>query len=254
MSDERARVLALDRTVELTAARAAAAAGLAPEVLAADPAAGVLVTRFVRARPLTTEDLLAPGGTERFAGLLADLHRAPRPGPVTTTDLAAVADRYLARAAESDLALPDGHLAARPSVTRTLAILGRRTVTPVPGHRDPGPPNVLDDGTRWWLIDFEYASWCEPALELADAALLAELDEDATARLCAAYAAARPDLDAGEVAPDRVRAYRAVAEWTWALWGVVVGGITGRTDVTAWAHGASARALAALPAAATGAG
>ena len=58
----------------------------------------------------------------------------------------------------------------------------------VPSHCDPVPENILDNGTRLFLIDWEYAGMNDPAWDLAYLALEGGLGPDDESAMLAAYA------------------------------------------------------------------
>jgi thiamine kinase-like enzyme len=70
-----------------------------------------------------------------------------------------------------------------------------RAVGPVDlvfGHNDLLAANLIDDGTRLWLVDFEYAGFGSPLFDLANLATNNQLPEDRERRLLEAYFDAAP--------------------------------------------------------------
>lgn len=187
----------VDRAVELANARAAAALGLGPEVVVGDAATGVLVTRAVAGRAL------GPDGAGRLGTALARLHAA-------TTGFAGALDPAAALAGYAALLGDVESLCLAREGTALWASFesGRRHV---PCHNDLVPANMLDDGARVHLIDWEYAGMNDPAWDLAYAAVEGEFDQAALGRMLAAYGAD------GELA-RRVAASRAVVLALNALW------------------------------------
>src|SRR5687767_961136 len=101
----RRRLGPLDRpgalaVTELTVHRAAAAAGLAPAVLAAAPDGRWMLMEFVDAPLWTPEGLREHGALERLGGRLALLHSLQPPAGVPVADAPAMARGYLARLRE----------------------------------------------------------------------------------------------------------------------------------------------------------
>ena len=64
---------------------------------------------------------------------------------------------------------------------RALAVLPTDSV---PSHNDLSADNIIDDGRRLWLIDFEYSGNNDPCYDIADLASQASLDDDRAAMLC----------------------------------------------------------------------
>ena len=190
----------VDRQREVMTARAAHAAGFGPAVEHAAP--GVTVVQFLPARTWTAEDLRAD--PERVARLLRRFHTempAHVEGPAflfwpfhTIRDYART------------LRAGDSPFAARLPALLTLAAELEQAQIPLPvifGHHDLLPANFLDDGTRLWLIDYEYAGFGTALFDLAGAASNAGMTPDETDRLLATYFGAPP-------APDLRRAFDAM--------------------------------------------
>src|SRR5688500_6679003 len=93
---------------ELTVHRVAAAAGLAPGVLAAAPDGRWMLMEFVDQPLWTPEELRQPGALERLGGRLALLHSLPAPVGVPAADAPAMALSYQARLRERDPAAARG--------------------------------------------------------------------------------------------------------------------------------------------------
>ena len=160
---------------ELAAARAAYAAGLSPEVVHA--ADGLLVSRFIDGRTLTPADVREPRNLERIVELLRRCHlEVPRhlSGPSLVFWVFQVSRSYLqlleTRQA-SPYAVPLALLAERNQ--RLEQAVG--AVHLVFGHNDLLAANLLDDGRRLWLIDWDYAGFNSPLFDLANLASNNEL-------------------------------------------------------------------------------
>ncbi len=144
--------------------RAAAEAGLAPPVLYADPDAGVAIITFVESRPL--DDY--PGGPEALAralGSLAARLQATQLFP-PVADYPSLVGGLLERLQATRLyrGLLDPH---RDAFERLRAAYPWDSFRLVSSHNDPHPGNILFDGERLWLIDWETAFRNDPAVDLA---------------------------------------------------------------------------------------
>jgi thiamine kinase-like enzyme len=153
------------RRFELAAARAAHAAGISPEVVHAEP--GAMVFRHVGGRTLEPADVRDPAMLARIVPLLRACHRGlPKyfRGPAPIFWVFQVVRDYAARLAE------DGHRLAG-ELPRYLAAAERlaAAVGPVElafGHNDLLAANLIDDGDRLWLVDWEYAGFNSPLFDL----------------------------------------------------------------------------------------
>lgn len=187
---------------EVAAARAAFAAGLSPEVIAAGP--GFLVTRFLNGRPLTSEEVRAPANLPRIVDLLRRCHTdIPKHfrGPALIFWVFQVIRSY------AGLLVDDGSRLA-PELPRLLAVTEEleRTVGPVEivfGHNDLLPGNLFDDGERLWLLDWDYAGFNTGLFDLANLASNNGFSARDEADLLALYAGAPPS-------PARLRAFEAM--------------------------------------------
>ena len=192
---------------------AAARAGVAPRVLAADAASGALLTDYRDGAPWTPAQAREPSNLERLAALLRTLHALPIDLPVFAAER--IAARYLA-------ALPS--YVREPSAAEwgdeLLTLTRRYDVRYAPTafcHNDLAAANVLDDG-RLALVDFEYAVRADPLLDVANAAVMNGLGAEEQRALLTAYRRAVPAMAELEELAWLLRMVRLMA-WFWALLG-----------------------------------
>ena len=201
---------------ELAASRAAHAAGVSPAVLYHEP--GALVIDYVEGRTMTAEDLRQPANLELALNLVMQAHREiPRHlrGPALSFWVFQVLRDYAGT-------LRDGasrHLALVPELLDEAAELERAVgrIELVFGHNDLLPANFLHDGSRMWLIDWDYAGWGSPLFDLGGLAANNGLDAAQEDWLLAAYYGMRPDADLW----SRYRAMKAAAALREAMWSMV---------------------------------
>jgi thiamine kinase-like enzyme len=174
------------RRFELAASRAAHAAGIAPEVVHAE--AGAMVFRYIEGRTLAPEDVRDPAMLARIVPLLRTCHRElPRQfrGPAPIFWVFQIVRDYAARLAA------DGHRLAG-ALPRYMAAAERleAAVGPVEiafGHNDLLAANLIDDGSRLWLVDWEYAGFNSPLFDLGGLASNNELAPNLEERLLELY-------------------------------------------------------------------
>ena len=164
---EPTRVAVSDRLRNYAAMGAAATSGAAPAVRYADAASGVAIIDFIQSRPLDEY----PGGTPgliRALGTLVGRVQASAPFPAVGLfpDVIAAALRGLASCAFVSLAEIDRYAG---ELARIRAALPWDESALVSAHNDPNPRNILSDGERLWLVDWELAFRNDP---LADIAIL----------------------------------------------------------------------------------
>jgi thiamine kinase-like enzyme len=201
----------VDRAREVMVARAAHAAGFAPAVEYSAP--GVMVTQFLTARTWSAEDLRADPA--RVAVLLRRFHEEmPRraEGAAFLFWPFHVIRDYLRQLSPGDGAAP---IAAWQALNNAL----ESVQPPLPlvfGHHDLLPANILDDGQRLWLIDYEYAGFGTCLFDLAGAASNAGMTAEQARALLAAYLGRAPDA-ALTRAFDAMQVASLLRETLWAL-------------------------------------
>ncbi len=161
-----ARLLGVDPQREQALQQCAAAAGIAPALVAADPDGRWQLRPWVEGRVWSANELEHPQSRGRLAHSLRDLHRiAPPADAVVTLDPLAVVRGWCERLGD---AAPRGALdEIRAALTRIDS--ARRGTAII--HSDVHAGNVIDAGDRLWLIDWEYAHVGDPLCDVA--ALLA---------------------------------------------------------------------------------
>jgi thiamine kinase-like enzyme len=159
---------------ELAASRAAAAAGISPAVVHHEP--GVLVLDYIDGRTLAAEDLRRPEILAQALPLVARCHRElPKflRGPALAFWVFHVIRDYGWTLKEGN----SPHAVLLPALQELAGRL-EAAVGPVEivfGHNDLLPANFLDDGTRLWLIDWDYAGFNSPLFDLGGLASNNEL-------------------------------------------------------------------------------
>ena len=174
------------RSTELAASRAAAAAGISPSVLHAE--SGVLVLAFIEGKTLSPQDVREPVRLTRIAALLHRVHTevvAHLRGPVLAFNVFQVLRDYAAELRQRQSV----HLPSLPALLAHTAALERDLgrVDLVFSHNDLLAANLIDDGTRLWLIDWDYAGFNSPLFDLGGVCSNNDLDAEQTEALLMAY-------------------------------------------------------------------
>jgi thiamine kinase-like enzyme len=200
------------RAREVAVSRAAHRAGLAPELVVAEP--GLLVFRLVGGRALTAQEVGAPAMLQRIAELLRRCHHEVAGhlrGPAPCFWVFHALRDYLATLAGDGM--PAGRVKQLRAIVDDLEAEAGPTTLALT-HNDLMPGNIIDDGARLWLIDWEYAGFGAPLFDLASLAVDNALDAAAQEALLAAYFRGPPNA-----APRRrFAAMMLAAELREALW------------------------------------
>jgi thiamine kinase-like enzyme len=161
------------REREVAVARAAHKMGFAPEIMHAEP--GLMISRYIDAQALTAEGARANVG--RIVEVLRRFHR----------EMAAPIGDY----AFNVFSVNRGYIHALGD--EKWAELNERLeatqvdLPPVFAHHDLLAGNILDDGERLWLIDFEYSGPGSPMFDLANLSSNSQFTEAQSAELLEAY-------------------------------------------------------------------
>jgi tRNA A-37 threonylcarbamoyl transferase component Bud32 len=150
---------------QYTCMQTAAEAGVAPSLLCVDDAAGVAIMDFVPARPL--QDY--PGGPVALARDLGRLVGRLQSTPVFPhlTDYFSAIDRMLGYVRSSTVFAPGLLDAHGEGFTRIRAAYPWDAAALVSSHNDPNPRNIIFDGQRLWLVDWETAYRNDPLTDVA---------------------------------------------------------------------------------------
>jgi thiamine kinase-like enzyme len=178
------------------------------------PRWNVIVLEWLDARTMSNATFQAPGEPARIADALRRLHGGPRFRD--DFDMVALSARYLGVIDERAIPVPDGyreHLAAVPLID---AALRARPMAAVPCHNDLLAENYLDDGTRLWIVDYEYSGNNDPSFELGNTAQELGFDGARLRELVAAYYG-----DATPARLARCRLQMIMSDVGWTLWAAI---------------------------------
>jgi hypothetical protein len=150
---------------QYTSLRIAAEAGIGPRLHYVDEANGVAVTDFIEQRPLRDY----PGGPPALAQAVGGLAARLQATPVFPffVDYPVIVRRLFAHIGRTGLfaaGLLDRHF---EHLERLSVVYAAEPPVVVSSHNDPVPGNILFDGTRLWLIDWESAYRNDPLVDVA---------------------------------------------------------------------------------------
>jgi len=201
------------RDRERAASIAAHAAGLSPELVYAEP--GIMVIRYVEGKTLAESALAA--NIARIVPLLETCHRdvARRvEGPANLFWVFHVIRGYV-RALQRDGTRPVDELARWMALADSL----ETAQMPLPivfGHHDLLPGNLIDDGRRLWVIDWEYGGFGTAMFDLANLAANGRFAPTEDRLLLETYFEA-PVCDEIQRSFDAMKVASALREATWAM-------------------------------------
>jgi thiamine kinase-like enzyme len=214
-------LLGIDRAAEHVATQAAAKLGIAPAVLAFLPEHSCLVTAFVPGVPLAETVVREPPAMAEIARALRAFHEHA-PSLPTCFDVPQIARDYLELARGRGAQLPSAAWEAAQLADRIAAALTGPEHAAVPCHDDLLAANLLGDGGRVWLVDWEYAGMGDRYFDLGNLSINNGFTDANDRALLAAYW--------GEPCTDRrfaaLRLMRSMSDVREALWGTVQAAIS----------------------------
>ena len=186
----------VNRDFEAMVSKASAEAGFSPSLIYYDMPGdeGTMVFEFISAKTYDKEDVA--DNIERLTHRLRDFHLQVAEkvsGPARLFNVFHVISNYTNTLYEGN-SRHINDLCQLEKISRAL----KEVQIPehiVFGHNDLVPQNVLDDGEKIWLIDFEYAAFSTPLSDLANLASNAEFTPDQDEHLLQLYydAPVRPE-------------------------------------------------------------
>jgi len=206
--------LGIDRRREYLCALTASQSGVAPEVVHARPAEGILVTRFVAGGHLSGEEMAKPDVMRRAVQAMRRYHAGPAfagsYSPFRTIEA------YLREARKGVSSLPHDIDALHTRIVSIERSLNPGQTTARPCHNDLWGSNLIDDGVQVRIVDWEYAGMGDIFFDLANYAIYGCASDTLAEALLRAYFGA-----ASAAAFARLKLLQIVAELREALWYVV---------------------------------
>ena len=211
ISSKDSDLLAIDRDAEYANSRAAAQAGIAPEVIDYLPEDHVMVVRFVDGRTYDATDLQDSANIPRAAAAVRQLHEGPR--FVNEFNMFRIQAGYLQICQQRGFRVPDRYTSLMPQVARLQTALAVRDAGTVPCNNDLLAANFIDAGDRMWLIDYEYSGNNDACFELGNIWSESNLSLDQLDELVTAYYGIHLHHKVA-----RARLLGLMSKYGWTLW------------------------------------
>jgi thiamine kinase-like enzyme len=208
----------INRAHEGIAAQEASRAGISPELLYFDGPSGIMVTRFLpNVTTMTPQGFRDIKGAPARAGEAFRKLHASGAAFANRFELFEMIDGYLKILATKDVELPEGYhdvVKEAESVRRALAA---HQLPLVSCHCDPLSENFLDNGTRMWIVDWEYSGMNDPLWDLGDLSVEAGFGHEQDEEMIRAYFGG----EAKAHERGRIVIYKAMCDLLWTLWGLI---------------------------------
>ncbi|MBI3707092.1 MAG: phosphotransferase [Proteobacteria bacterium] len=160
------------RTNEARCHRLAAAAGVAPSVIHTGD--GILVTAFIEGRTLMHTEPVDDRTLGLIARALNKIHRYPAPPDLNPFDPVIICRKNLADLPANFL--PQQRRRLLEAILKATPALHARCMI----HADLIPENFIVADERIYIVDWEYAGYGDPAVDLAQIIVLFRLDHRQT--------------------------------------------------------------------------
>lgn len=214
-------LLGVNRQNEYAANKAAAAVGIAPEVIYFDPV-GYLVTRFLHARPIPPQEMREPATLAEIADTLKRIHSLPTfPGKFSAFQVVRDYDELARKNGVSTFPENYAWLRARMDEMETALYATALDNPKVPCHNDLLNGNFLRDEKSVYIIDWEYAGVGDRFFDLANFSSHHELTDDEIYELLAAYFDEETESQFAHL-----KLMQVMSDFREAMWGVLEQGIS----------------------------
>jgi thiamine kinase-like enzyme len=206
----------INRAFELFNSKAAARAGVSPQVLESLQPEDVLVIEYLEGEVMHPETVAANDRIiEKIGNALKRLQENAE--FKNTTYVFDMIRRYVAMCKEVEALLPedfDWMLQVMDAVEQAM----ERNKPPLSAsHNDLLSENfIVDPRDRLWIIDWEYGGMNDPFFDLGDVAVEHPLSPKQEEKLLSAYA--------GRYEPEelaRMRLHKLTADVWWGMWGMI---------------------------------
>jgi thiamine kinase-like enzyme len=207
-------LLGIDRAAEEEAGRAAHAAGVGPEVFAALPVLGALVTRFVEGTNIPQEDLADEQILSSVVRSVKRIHGCP---PIRSSfPVFRIVEEYQELAVERGVPVPAAYDEAHHRADLIEAAFSKAPMPLTTCHNDLLNANLLRDGDHTWIVDYEYAGMGDVFFDLGNLSINNGLELEAQELLLRLYF-----RDVRDGYRARHGLMRIMSDFREAMWGVV---------------------------------
>jgi thiamine kinase-like enzyme len=209
VSSNSSSLLSINRESEFINTTIAGKGGVGAEVLDYIPGEGLLLISYISGKTFGADDVAA--NLPRIATSLRNLH-ALEPFD-HEFNMFNTQSNYLKIVKEQGFRVPDGYVDFEPMVAQIKKAFEILFEGLVPCNNDLLPGNFIDDGTKIWLIDYEYSGNNDACFEIGNVWAEAFQPIEALEELVTAYYGAhRPDKGA------RAWLWALMAKYGWTLW------------------------------------
>ncbi len=214
LSGHNSQLLGVDWYNKFYNARLCGEAGLSPKVVRQFPRQKAVVLEFLPLTLCSVESLHSESGQRRLVHTLKQMHGGP--AFWQEFDMFRLIQFYVATIRERGFALPASYAAYKEQIEETGKALAPYRKQLVPCHNDLTPENLMDDGKRVFLLDFDYSGNNDPCFDLSSISVEAGYDNAQVRQLAKAYFGL---IDEQIIA--RIHLHGILGDVGWSLWSVI---------------------------------
>ncbi|MBW2539225.1 MAG: phosphotransferase [Deltaproteobacteria bacterium] len=189
-------------------------AGLSPKVVQRFPIQRALVLEFLPYKLCSVESLQSLAVQRRLVHTVKVLHNGS--DFWQDFDMFFLIEFYTETIKDRKLVLPLGYLDYREQIREIGEALAPYRDKLVPCHNDLLPENVMDDGSRVFLLDFDYSGNNDPCFDLGSISIEAGYDDTQVRELAREYY----DL-ASDTIIARIYLHGILGDVGWSLWSAI---------------------------------
>ncbi len=212
LSDPSSTTLGIDRENEYINSIRAHQAGVGAEVVNRIVDKNILIIKWIDAKTLCAHDIQhQPSLIPRIANALTTLHSGP--SFQGEFHFPSIRKKYLETVINAQYFLPDQYLEYLPYIEKLEELIDGNPESKVPCNNDLLAENLMDDGNKIWIIDYEYAGQNEASFEIGNFAHEVGLNDEQLNELCLHY---WEENIIQKIA--RAKAWSIIARYGWVLW------------------------------------
>lgn len=182
------KILGTSMQNEVDCGRIAHSAGISPKILIYDAYESIMVTEFIKIKE--DFDFKKPMAKQRYVALLQRLHALDVQFPLEFSPFDTI-QLYVKSSLERGVSLPRALI--EEVLPKVYAFnMEELFFRSVPCHLDAQSLNVLDDGEKLYLVDWECAAMSDPFFDLASMFATEELSDEEMFEILALYLKATP--------------------------------------------------------------
>jgi len=208
-------MLAIDRRNEYQNSMIASRSGVAPKVLYHLKSENVMIQEFIHGKSVSISDTQSEEAIGKITDSLKKLHRGP--GLVNVFNMFRVMDGYLEIILERKMKISEGYLEEGAAAAKKIEFAINKHPQPLTAcHNDTWPENLIDDGSKYYLIDFELSGNNDIFFDLGNAAVECQYNDEQVRFLCQSYFG---ESEAAKVA--RIQLYSMMSDLGWVGWTLI---------------------------------